>query len=302
MTGPAPTARAFVDHPVGDLEAADELARRAAAQWHLPDPPTRLRVGMNAIYESGSTIIRVGEPSANPAASIDLARYLAANSIRVPAPHGGDPVIDGALAATAWERLVPSGEPIAWHAVGAMVRRFHDLEVQWLPSAVPLPRPESFPWWDLDALFAETAGDLDDAAADGLRRAIEANRGWEATEQRVTCHGDIHPGNVVMTADGPILIDWDLLCWAPAAWDHAPMMTWASRWGGAPGEYETFAAGYGRSFRGDPVAEALAELRLVAATLLRVRAGRTDPVAADEAQRRLHHWRGDPGAPVWRAL
>ncbi len=35
------------------------------------------------------------------------------------------------------------------------------------------------------------------------------------------CHGDIHPVNVIMTADGPRLIDWTFSIRAPAALDHA---------------------------------------------------------------------------------
>ncbi len=100
---------------------------------------------------------------------------------------------------------------------------------------------------------------------------------------------------------GLLLLDWDLLCIGPAAWDHGPLMTWTERWGGEPGTYEAFAAGYGRSMRGDPVAEALAELRLVAATLMRLSAGRRQPGAAAEAEVRLRWWRGDPDAPAWQA-
>jgi streptomycin 6-kinase len=33
------------------------------------------------------------------------------------------------------------------------------------------------------------------------------------------CHGDLHPGNVIMTADGPRLIDWMWATHAPAAFD-----------------------------------------------------------------------------------
>jgi hypothetical protein len=33
------------------------------------------------------------------------------------------------------------------------------------------------------------------------------------------CHGDLHPGNVIMTADGPRLIDWTWSIRAPAAFD-----------------------------------------------------------------------------------
>jgi hypothetical protein len=35
------------------------------------------------------------------------------------------------------------------------------------------------------------------------------------------CHGDLHPGNVIMTAEGPRLIDWSHAVRAPAAFDFA---------------------------------------------------------------------------------
>jgi hypothetical protein len=35
------------------------------------------------------------------------------------------------------------------------------------------------------------------------------------------CHCDLHPGNVIMTADGPRIIDWDGAVRAPAALDLA---------------------------------------------------------------------------------
>jgi len=122
----------------------------------------------------------------------------------------------------------------------------------------------------------------------------------ERSRAGVICHGDVHPGNVMQSPEGPVLLDWDLVCRGPRAWDHAALMTWSTRWGGQPDLYERFAAGYGASMRGDALAEALAELRLVAATLMRVRAGRTDPIAAAEAGRRLRYWRGDDDAPVWK--
>jgi hypothetical protein len=78
-------------------------------------------------------------------------------------------------------------------------------------------------------------------------------------------------------------------------------MRWTERWGGAPGVYEEFASGYGRSFRGDPLAESLAELRLLAATLMRIAARRRDPSAADELEVRLRWWREPHGAPAWTA-
>jgi Ser/Thr protein kinase RdoA (MazF antagonist) len=151
-------------------------------------------------------------------------------------------------------------------------------------------------------MFAEEWEHLEPEAAAALRDAIGRGGGWvdDIDHGAVVCHGDVHPGNVMMTARGPVLLDWDLLCRAHPAWDHAPMMTWADRWGGAPGDYEAFARGYGASFRDDPLGETLAELRLVAATLMRSVAARADPAAREELQRRLRWWRGDPDAPAWR--
>ena len=116
----------------------------------------------------------------------------------------------------------------------------------------------------------------------------------------MVCHGDVHPGNVLVGPLGPVLIDWDLLCVGPPEWDHAPMMTWTSRWGGQAGIYESFAAGYGHAID-ERVGNAIAEMRLIAATLMRLRRGRLDPANDGEGQRRLAYWRGDPDAPMWTA-
>ena len=43
---------------------------------------------------------------------------------------------------------------------------------------------------------------------------------------------------------------------------------------------------------------AIAELRLVAATLMRLRAGRADPAAMPEAAAPPGYWRGDPDRPA----
>jgi hypothetical protein len=104
-----------------------------------------------------------------------------------------------------------------------------------------------------------------------------------------------------MSTNGALLIDWDLLCIANAAWDHAMLTVYAERWGGDPAAYPAFAEGYGTNLADDPVTVAVADLRNVAATLMRVRAGRSNEAARVEAERRLRYWRGDPDAPVWSA-
>jgi hypothetical protein len=297
------SSRPFVDRPVGDVGVADAFATRAAEQLGL-DTPVRIRVGMNALYRCGEVILRVGRTSAPAVESIMLARRLDELGLPVASP-ARDEVVDGhgGLAATAWCAVDGVDGAIDWAAVGRLVRCVHALTPDDLPAGYPLPSPVTFPWWDFDALRDELAGEIDVAALAGLDAAIERHRDWVvlADTDAVVCHGDVHPGNVLMTADGPVLLDWDLMCVANPAWDHAMLVTLAERWGGEQGVYEALAAGYGSDLRSDPCAVAFATLRNVAATLMRVRAARTDPTACDEAERRLRYWRGDPTAPAWRA-
>lgn len=292
--------RAYVDAPVTDLAAATRVAATAAQHWEL-DPPALLRHGMNAIFASGDVVLRVATPSVPAGGSIELAEFLGRHGIRVPTPRRPDVVVEGPMSVTAWDRIPETDEPIDWVAVGAMVRQVHALDVRAMPPSIPFPSPSVLPWWDFDALLERAGDGLDGPARDGLVAAVERHRGWQDFGDTVVCHGDVHPGNVMMSADGPVLLDWDLLCRAPAGWDHGPLMTWHDRWGGDPEIYPALARGYGRSFVGDPAAVAFAELRLVAATLMRVTAALVDPDARPEAERRLRFWRGDPDAPMWIA-
>jgi hypothetical protein len=272
-------------------------------------------MGMNAIFEADAMVLRVSTPSVGAEASLALADVLERGGLRVPVSSRDDVVVHEGMSVTCWHRIESADEPIDWRSVGAMVRVVHGLEPGGLPESVPLPEPSALPWWDFDALLERTEAALDPAARRGIEDTIARHHDWQGFGGQVVCHGDVHPGNVIMTADGPVLIDWDLLCWAPPGWDHGPMLTWADRWcgptsgsangaAGGPssgGEYEAFAEGYGRSLADDPATRAFSELRLVAATLMRLVAGMANPAAMPEAQLRLRYWRGDPDAPAWTA-
>lgn len=295
---PGASPRAYVDRPIADVPAALAAAGQAAEAWGLAQP-VLVRSGMNLICTADGVIIRVSNPNGSAQASIDLAAFWNGRGVRVARPSRPEAIVIGGLSVSAWERVEQHDAPVDWKEVGASIRSVHGTDPATLPVGVPLPTPAALPWWHLESLLADAVPDLDVAAEQGLRSAIERHAGWPDFTDRVVCHGDVHPGNVVMSADGPVLLDWDLLSWAPAGWDHAPMMTWESRWGGNEGEYEAFADGYGRSLRDDPAASAFAELRLVAATLMRLAAARRDPTARPEAELRLRYWRGDTDAPMW---
>ncbi|MEO1056239.1 MAG: phosphotransferase [Actinomycetota bacterium] len=299
--------RAYVDRPITDVAGADRAAAVAATHWGLP-APTVIRYGMNAVYTAGEEILRVSTPNASAAALIALVHTLRARNIpaATPARETGFAVDD--FVVTAWRAVRPTGRPVDWATVGAAVRTLHDTPPSALPIEFPLSAPNALPWWDFDRqLAASTPIDAD--ARVGLLGSIERHAEWldpETWEQwrtpRVVCHGDVHPGNVVATAHGPVIVDFDLLASAPAAWDHGPLMSWEARWGGPVGMYDDFAAGYGANLRDDAAAVAFAELRLVAATLLRGVAARHDPAARPEFERRLRYWRGESDAPMWQAV
>lgn len=305
--------RPYVDRPVVDLDAAARVATQQAAVWGL-GPPRLLRHGMNALYVAaggtdagsgvgtGGVVLRVGAATAPAAASHELVRWLLDAGVPTVPPVEGLTADVGGYAVTGWRFVREVRRAVDWRAVGAAVRTVHALAPGAAPAAYPIPEPGAFPWWRFDELLAEVADDLDARAAAGITTAIDAHRGWEARvrEGAVLCHGDVHPGNVLMAGDGALLVDWDLMCVANPAWDHAMLTTLADRWGGDPGTYPAFAAGYGRSLADDALTRSLGELRNVAATLMRVRAGRRDPAARVEAEHRLEYWRGDSTGP-WHA-
>lgn len=297
----APADRPFVTSPAGPPALTGPAATQAAERWGLPTP-VHLRSGMTAIYVAGDVVLRVAATTAPAEAAVALAQVLTAAGVRVAQPRRPDAVRVGELSVTAWERLHPTGRPVEWRAVGAMVRRVHGLTPSDLPGEYPLPMARSFPWWQFATLLAALGDDeLDPPARAGVQAAVARYGGWADAANDAVCHGDVHPGNVFASRDGTVLLDWDLLCRAPPAWDHA-MLVRIERWAGDPRWYDDFAEGYGVSWRDDALTTAIAELRLAAASLMRLLAARGDPDARPEAQLRLAYWRGDPDPPAWTAV
>jgi Ser/Thr protein kinase RdoA (MazF antagonist) len=185
--------------------------------------------------------------------------------------------------------------------LGAVVARIHALDRDRIEAVVgPLPSPVAFPWLALDPVLDELLA-ADQAVLRPHWRDLARWKAELARHPHVVCHGDVHPGNVLVGAAHWVLLDWDTICWAPPAFDHAPLLTWGSRWGGPPDAYTRFARGYGADWSADPFTQLLAAARNFAATVMLCRRALGDPTRAEEAARRVRFWAGEPDAPMWTA-
>lgn len=281
----------------------DSLAAQAAHDWGLPAPEV-IRRGMASVYAAGpDVIIRIAPATPEAVGLPDFLQRMSHLLPRVPVCRRDTLLVGGGQwVVMAMERVHPVGA-VDWKAVGQMVRSLHSTPVAEVPA---LGWCGDFAHWGIEELLEEAGDGIDPAAFEGMRACLERAGDWRAAMRKapqVVLHGDLHPGNVVQSADGPVLLDWDLRCTGPAAWDHGPLLRWGDRWttawGGGAGSYQRFADGYGVSLHDDPLTVTLAELRLLVATLMRVRAALVDPVATAEAQRRLAYWRGQSNAPLW---
>ncbi len=301
-----------------DQNVVDEAIQKCMADKNLHNPRL-IRESMNAVYlvqsSDGPQVMRVSRPTSSTMAAIEFAHYLARNGFEVPGPLSQAPFRHDEVEITFWEFINHDAHHnVDWRHIGSVARRLHDLDPQIVATFYPLPMATSFPWWDFDRLLAELGSSLDSSDLDVLKSRWHSLQPFFISAQNVyssptsgqmaLCHGDIHPGNVIVNrlTGRPILIDWDLLSVAPREWDHAALLTWTQRWGGNATIYPEFATGYGTNYSGNELAEALAEMRLLSATLMRWRAGLTSPDAKIEAENRMRYWRQDPTAPMWRAV
>lgn len=283
----------------------DSVARQVAARRGGGDVRL-LRRGVNHVYEANDAVIRVSATAEDALRHVEIAREVAALGIPGPVPLEDATSLEG-LGVTIWQRVEPAqGELVNYERVGEVIAVLHACRVERLRRRVRLPwcgEPASL---QLDDVLAEIGrrGLLDDEDLTILQSECGQRRDWHERARRdgalVACHGDLHPNNIIQTANGPVILDWDGLCLGPPAWDHALLLSWPSRWGGHPDTYRDFARGSGSDLRTSPLARVLTETRLLAVTLNMVLAGEHDSQRAEEACRRLRYWRRETNAPPWR--
>jgi Ser/Thr protein kinase RdoA (MazF antagonist) len=294
-----------VPAPITEAEAA-RSAGAAARRHGITAPIELLRSGANHVFRAGEAVLRVAPRSVDDSGQVVLARWLAAEGFPTTVPLADPDVVDGAQV-TLWEYVPADGRPIDFAQLGEVVARLHRVAPARLNDVVALPFCGDAAWLAIDRRLAqaEAAGVVDAGGIDALTQVALALGDWQARarqEPLVVCHGDAHPQNVLMRGDEVVILDWDQICLGPAAWDHAALIPWADRFGGPVDAYPDFARGYGADLRDSQLANDLAVLRLLAATLNAIISAGGNPEHVAEATARMRYWLGDPAAPTWTAL
>ena len=295
----------FVAKPVTDRAAARDQADRFAHEIGT-GPLELIRESMCSTFTSGDVVIRVGHFGASPQAAAQLAEVLRRHDILVPNVVSTFEVDEDGRAAIAYEHIAATGRNIDWAAVGAMVKRLHTmLRVDEIPEDYPIAQPGNLPWWNFPDMISRL-GAAETVAAEELEvlsAAAEEGAGWANLAMGspvVINHGDVHPGNVIMSDDGPVLIDWDLLSIGSALWDHVPLRAWSSPpWQGSGETYLAFVAGYGEVAWSSHDLDQVVRMRNLAATVLRLIGTSAMKPRDEEAARRLNYWVSTETASPW---
>jgi Ser/Thr protein kinase RdoA (MazF antagonist) len=154
---------------------------------------------------------RVGQQEARMTRAVFAAGLPAPEVFGEVAIDGRFGIVLGRLEGPTLLQLTRSGG-VTLAQAGALIASL-SLSVHRMP-----PPPEAFflRGW-MDASFRLTGDIVPKHIASGILALIDRLQ----QPGDGLCHGDIHHGNVIMTANGPRLIDWTFSIRAPAAFDHA---------------------------------------------------------------------------------
>ncbi|MEV0284384.1 phosphotransferase [Kribbella sp. NPDC050820] len=139
-----------------------------------------------------------------------------------------------------------------------------------------------------------------------LARLKDAFDDLPAGLQRSAIHGDAWAGNVVVTADGPVLLDLERFALGPPEWDLVSTAVRLTTFGTMNAkEYEAFATAYGHDVLEWDGFEILRDTRELRVTCYAAQQASEEPAARAEAALRVACLRGLRGPrpwPEWKPL
>jgi Ser/Thr protein kinase RdoA (MazF antagonist) len=259
------------------MDNAERAAQEALSRLgHVGTELHLVRLGENALFHAPAleALLRVARPQKSArrvAVTIKLARLLRAEGIPAPEPLTYDgveqPFVTALGTVTFWRYYEQDrSRRFSFQDFGGLLREFHTRA-----SVFERCLPE---WRPLEHMRRR----LDEARRQGIppawvgtltERMATVEEGLQHLRSVLgqgAVHGDAHRGNVLLTSQGPVLLDLDELCIAPREWDLAPTLVARRRFGLSQAEWASFSTAYGYDLLHSPAAGPLVWLRELAMT------------------------------------
>ncbi|MEU4604040.1 aminoglycoside phosphotransferase family protein [Kribbella sp. NPDC023972] len=279
------------------------MLKQACAQVGLPSSGAEpIRLGENAIYRlPHQVVVRIGRSGQVTAAEKEVAvsRWLASVGVRaVEALADVDqPIVIDGSPVTFWREL-PEHRHGTPPEVAAVLKRLHASS---LPTDFDLPPLAPFVRLSERIDGATTLNEGDRA---WLRRQLakltKAFVDLPAGLPRSAIHGDAWAGNVVLTADGPVLLDLERFALGPPEWDLVSTAVRLSTFGTITAkEYEAFTTAYGHDVLEWNGFEVLRDIRELRVTCYAAQRASEQPSLRGEAALRVACLRGMRGPRPW---
>lgn len=208
------------------------LPRRTAPRWTLPRGPRRVAAASFGVYQPVTLLGRAGWSGGRAAAALGLFRALPAaappdalRALERFVPSGGTVAVARATSAQGFVALAlsPEGRPVAVAKVAGDARRARALDGErdridalapLLPPPVRAPRVlahgpgllvlEPMAWRPRPAPW-----NLPEPVAEAMGRFFRSGARGSAAGTVGPVHGDLAPWNLLRTADGWALVDWE---------------------------------------------------------------------------------------------
>ncbi|MGW6271010.1 phosphotransferase enzyme family protein [Streptomyces sp. NPDC055060] len=274
-----------------DVLAAAGLDREAAL----------LALGENAVFGSGGSVVKVGRAAPElldrARRELRIARWLEDSGVPAVRAAEDEPRLVDGHPVTVWHRLPESVRPAEPRDLAALLRLVHALPA----PEFELPRRELLGGVER---WLRLAGDTIDAGdADYLR---ERRDGFEAAAAALTprlapgpIHGDALPRNVLVGAEGPVLVDLETFSADLREHDLVVLALSRDRYGLAPEAYDAFVAEYGWDVREWDGCAVLRGARETASCAWVAQHAPTNPKALAEFRRRVASLRDGDTAVRW---
>ena len=280
------------------LELAAAAAREAGLE---PAGAIVLRVAAAVTVElpRAAAVARVEAPRDLSAAEHQVAAARLCERRRVPAARlvaaRLQPLVFADGIVTLWRRLrILDGTP-GPEEMGRLARRLH----RRCAADLPPDTPELDPFQPIAGWLDRPCGTPEPPGTDWLRERVERLRGqWpgaiaEDPLGTTLVHGDFHADNVVLTADGPVMLDLEMAGRGPASWDLVGQQVAVLRYGRPVEEFHRFCAAYGSELPDWPGVALLRESYELHLTGWAVGHRDLSPAMAEQAAVRVASLRGE---------